>query len=151
VDHFLKEAFGGEQYIEIDEKLLNYLITRDYPGNIRELKQLVNRLVLKYPGKGPLTMGMLPKSELVLLKDIVNEEHNSNLHKGIHKSMLSGIGIREIKEMVGNIAIQIALEQENGNLQRAAQKLGLTDRSLQLWKSKMNGEALTKLEDFNGN
>jgi transcriptional regulator with GAF, ATPase, and Fis domain len=146
VEHFLTEAFNGEKYVEVDDKLMSFLTSRSYPGNIRELKQLVNRLVLKYPGTGPLTIGLLPKEELKSVKsEVENKEYNSLLHQGIHKSILTGIGVKEIKDMVGNIAIKIALGQENGNIQRAALKLGLTDRSIQLWK-KMNGD-LQSLDD----
>ncbi len=146
VEHFLTEAFNGEKYVEVDDKLMSFLTSRSYPGNIRELKQLVNRLVLKYPGTGPLTIGLLPKEELRSVKsEVENMEYNSLLHQGIHKSILTGIGVKEIKDMVGNIAIKIALGQENGNIQRAALKLGLTDRSIQLW-TKMNGD-LQSLDD----
>lgn len=140
VEHFARQAMPDKSYFEIDTNLLDYLITREYKGNIRELKQLVNRIVLKHSGKGPLTLGMLPKDEL---NRLCNNESPSaaatSLNDVIRKTMLNGYNIKELKEMVGNIAIQMAIDQENGNLQKAAAKLGITDRMLQLWKVKMNG------------
>ncbi|HKR04881.1 MAG TPA: sigma 54-interacting transcriptional regulator [Bacteroidia bacterium] len=145
-DHFLKRALKTEDPVEMDHNLIDYLMIRNYSGNIRELKQLMSRLALKYTGKGPLTLGLLPKDELGSLHDKITDKTNTSLHDAVRKIMLEGASLKEMKELVGNIAIQIAIEQESGNLQRAASKLGLTDRTLQLWKSKSNGNEKNNYE-----
>ena len=43
-----------------------------------------------------------------------------------------GIGLKEIGQFAAELATQIVLEQESGNLQRAALRLGVTDRALQI-------------------
>ena len=43
-----------------------------------------------------------------------------------------GIGLKEIGQVAADLATEIALEQEGGNLQRAALRLGVTDRALQI-------------------
>lgn len=144
VNHFLRSTLKTDKYIEVDDKLMDYLIARDYPGNIRELKQVVNRLAMKFSGEGPITLGMLGKEELKFLNYGAPVGNEDSLYQGIHKSISTGINIKDLKELVSNIAIKIAIDKEDGNLQRAASLLGLTDRSLQLWKSKNNDA--TKIE-----
>lgn len=151
VNHFLRSTLKTEKYIEVDDKLMDYLIAREYPGNIRELKQVVNRLAMKFSGEGPITLGMLGKEELKFLNNGVTIGKEDNLYQGIHKSISSGINIKELKEMVSDIAIRIAIDKEDGNLQRAASILGLTDRSLQLWKSKNNGISRNESDEISSN
>jgi len=40
--------------------------------------------------------------------------------------------LREISAAAGDLAIRVALADEEGNLQRAARRLGVTPRALQL-------------------
>lgn len=135
VNFFAKQNLRNE-YIEVDNSLMDYLQTRQYNGNIRELKQLVSRITMKHTGKGPLTMGLLPKEDLLHFRNQTENKVENSWDEVIRKSLLFGCGLKEMKEAVGNIAIKIAVDQENGNLQKAAVRLGVTDRSLQLWKSK---------------
>lgn len=139
--YFLKKALKQDKNVEIDPNLLHYLVNRTYEGNIRELKQLMHRLALKYTGNGPFTLGMLPKEELASFPaDEIPEDindHTLSFHDVIRKKMLTGASVKEIKERVGDIAKELVIEEENGNLQRAASRLGVTDRSLQLWRIKM--------------
>jgi DNA-binding NtrC family response regulator len=46
--------------------------------------------------------------------------------------VLCGVGLKEIGRAAEDVAIQIATEEENGNFQRAARRLGVTDRTLQM-------------------
>ena len=43
-----------------------------------------------------------------------------------------GIGLKEIGQRTSDLAVQMALDREDGNLQRAAARLGVTDRALQI-------------------
>ena len=43
-----------------------------------------------------------------------------------------GLGLKEISSQTTDVAIQTALADEGGNLQRAARRLGVTDRALQM-------------------
>jgi hypothetical protein len=46
-----------------------------------------------------------------------------------------GAGLKDIRKAAEDIAVRIAVGDEEGNLQRAASRLGVTDRALQLRKS----------------
>lgn len=43
-----------------------------------------------------------------------------------------GVGLREIGRVAEDTAVRIAIAEQAGNLQRAASRLGVTDRALQL-------------------
>lgn len=62
VRHFLTQLLGG-QAPELDPAVETYLMTRSYPGNVRELRQLVAQLSVRYVGTGRLTIGMIPEGE----------------------------------------------------------------------------------------
>ena len=51
--------------------------------------------------------------------------------QAIHQAITLGLSLREIRHAIEEMAIQIAVEHEDGNLQRAAHRLGVTDRTLQ--------------------
>jgi len=46
--------------------------------------------------------------------------------------VLCSARLKEIGRAAEDIAMRIATDQESGNLQRAARRLGVTDRTLQL-------------------
>jgi transcriptional regulator with GAF, ATPase, and Fis domain len=58
--HFLKEIFGPGPVPELDPALGEYLRERQYPGNVRDLRQLVHRMAKRHVGDGPITVGELP-------------------------------------------------------------------------------------------
>ena len=46
--------------------------------------------------------------------------------------ILRGMGLKEIGNVATDAAVRVALEEEDGNLRRAAERLGVTDRALQM-------------------
>lgn len=137
IRHFVKSALKTDQKIELEKNLLSFLIAREYPGNIRELKHLVARIMIHYPGEGPLTIGDLP-TEDVLGNEYYEEGFNSNLRLSslINKAISKGMNLKEIKEITASIAIEVVLDQVKGNISKAAKKLGVTNRTLQLRANK---------------
>src|SRR5439155_3696 len=67
--------------------------------------------------------------------------------RAIRRAVAHGVTLREIGTAATDAAIAIALGEEDGNLQRAARRLGLTPRALQLRRaagrlpSPSNGDA----------
>ena len=54
------------------------------------------------------------------------------LDDGVRGALRRGLGLREIGALAAEAAIRIAVDDEGGNLQRAAHRLRVTDRALQL-------------------
>ena len=47
----------------MDEFVCEYLLRRQYPGNVRDLRRLILRIMYHHVGDGPITIGDIPKDE----------------------------------------------------------------------------------------
>jgi len=133
VRHFLEGAKnGGSPQIEVDPSLADYLLCRDYPGNVRDLKRIVMRLHARHAGSGPITIGALLVDDRPGLAGTPEPWAEPGFLLALQRALDQGIALREIGRAVTKTAIRISLAQEQGNLQRAAKCLGVTDRALQM-------------------
>jgi transcriptional regulator with GAF, ATPase, and Fis domain len=129
--HFLTVAANGPPP-ELDRFLADYLVCRDYPGNVRDLRRLVMRLHSRHVGKGPITIGALPIDDRPLSGSPPEPFGEPGFLLAIRRAFDRGIGLKEIGRAVADAVVRLSVEQESGNLQRAARRLGITDRALQL-------------------
>jgi transcriptional regulator with GAF, ATPase, and Fis domain len=119
--------------LEMDPAVREYLLTREYAGNARDLRQVVARLWHRHSGSGPLTVGDVPQQERPSRPPGTRPRWPDPTFEGaIRHAVELGIGLREIGQLAAELATQVVLEQEGGNLQRAAARLGVTDRALQI-------------------
>jgi transcriptional regulator with GAF, ATPase, and Fis domain len=130
--HFLKGVGSRECTPEFDAPVSDYILNRSYPGNIRELRQLVQRIAHRHVGPGPVTVGDIPEDDRPAKGALDRGWPDENLEKTIANAITLGAGLKEISHSTTEAAIRIAIQSENGNIQRAAKKLGVTDRALQL-------------------
>jgi len=52
--------------------------------------------------------------------------------QAVRHALSLGVGLARISQAAGDVAVRIVLEQEDGNNQRAALRLGVSDRALQI-------------------
>ena len=121
---------GGAQ--GFDEPVTQYLLARDYPGNVRELKRVVERLCHRHAGGGPITIGDVPEDERPIDATPSRAMLQAQFDAVAREAIGFGLGLKEIGQLATDCAIQVAIEQEHGNLHRAAARLDVTDRALQL-------------------
>ena len=124
VAHFLGEA------IELDPDVERYLVERAYPGNVRELGHTVQRLVDRWPGAGPITIGQIPEAERACLGRTVWPD--DAFEHAIRTAITTGVGLKSIGRTAEDLAVRIALALESGNVPKASRRLGVTERALQL-------------------
>jgi transcriptional regulator with GAF, ATPase, and Fis domain len=131
-EHFLRQAHPNCQPPELDEAVRDYLLRREYPGNVRDLQQAVLRLTYRHAGERFLSIGCVPPEERPVCE--LNEKGWMDLHfEGpIKRAVRLGAGLKEIGRAAEDVAIRCVTDEEEGNLQRAARRLGVTDRALQL-------------------
>lgn len=130
VDYFLKknhEKLGLPVYA-IDDSALDMLLKHDWPGNIRELENCIERAMILCEGTRILPEN-LPKS----VRD--NQSGRSTLN--ISDDNLS---IKEHVRTLEEALIRKALEKTNGNRTHAAKLLEISHRTL-LYKLKEYGIA----------
>jgi len=129
--HFIKQLRPDDPP-ELDEPVRQYFLTREYPGNVRDLKQLVTRIVQHHVGPGAITVGDIPEDERPSGDDRFNGWAQENLDIAIRAAIASGVSLKDIERTAGKLAERIVIDEEQGNLQRAAARLGVTDRALQM-------------------
>ncbi len=132
VQHFLDDATNGGPRVEVDPSLADYLLGRDYPGNVRDLKRVVMRLYARHAGPGPITIGALLPDDRPGPAETPEPWAETGFLLALQRALDQRITLKEIGRAVANAAIRMALAQENDNLQRAARRLGVTDRALQM-------------------
>jgi transcriptional regulator with GAF, ATPase, and Fis domain len=132
VRFFLAQMDPAAETVELDPAVREYLLTRDYPGNVRDLRQVVARLWQRHCGSGPITVGDVPERERPSGPAQRPCWPDPGFEGAIRHAVELGIGLKEIGQIAADLATQLVLEQEGGNLQRAARRLGVTDRALQI-------------------
>ena len=126
--HFLAELGAAPGF---DPAVLHWLQHRDWPGNVRELRQVVGRLAARHVGEGPISVGDVPQAERP--QAMVSRDWRGPAFDAVIASALDeGAALREIGQHATETAIRLALAACGGNLPRAARRLGVTDRALQL-------------------
>ena len=140
--HFLAQLDGAKPALDLDEPVREYLLLRDYPGNVRDLRRVVASLHLRHAGPGPITIGDVPEEERPGTETADVDWRQGGFEGAIGQAIELGIGLKEIGNAASEMAIKLALEREHGNLHRAASRLGVTDRALQLRRAKPRDEPL---------
>jgi transcriptional regulator with GAF, ATPase, and Fis domain len=130
--HFWSQLRPGREPPELDDAVREWLQARDYPGNVRDLKQLTARIAYRHVGPGPVTVGDLPPEERPDRGPCPEEWRDDAFELAIRRALAQGMGLKEIGRITSETAIRIAVGDEEGNLQRAARRLGITDRALQM-------------------
>jgi transcriptional regulator with GAF, ATPase, and Fis domain len=143
VEHFWTQFRPGETTPQLDVGVREYLLKRDYPGNVRDLRQLVSRISHRHVGQGSITIGDVPPEERPRDDFNVPNWRDPGFELAVGRAVRLGVGLKKIAEGAVETAMDIALAREQHNLQRAAQALKVTDRALQLrraaWRQRLNG------------
>jgi transcriptional regulator with GAF, ATPase, and Fis domain len=132
INHFLCEFLKVEEPPPLDTITKEYLLCREYPGNVRELEQLVKRIACKYIGPGNINICdafITEKREIPVEQGIY---HIPTFDTEIRKMLNNGASMQDIKNKIVNTTIRIALEETNGVVTEAAKKLQITKRLIQL-------------------
>jgi transcriptional regulator with GAF, ATPase, and Fis domain len=130
--HFLSELSHAREPMAVDHAVQDFLLTREYPGNVRDLRQLVTRIWYRHAGSGAITPGDIPKADRPAACVPHDGWRSGHFEHAIRRALALGAGLKEITRAAAETAIRVALEEEQDNVHRAALRLGLTDRAVQL-------------------
>jgi transcriptional regulator with GAF, ATPase, and Fis domain len=130
--YFLGQPGDGQAPLDLDPVVRDLLWRRPYPGNVRDLRQLAMRIGNRHVGPGPITAGDLPERERPEPGDRAATWSEAELERPVRRALALGVGLKELREATADVAVRVAVEEAGGSLRRAASRLGVTDRALQL-------------------
>jgi two-component system, NtrC family, response regulator AtoC len=131
-DYFI-EKFNGKldrEVKHIDARVQDVLVNYDWPGNIRELENFIERIVLM-AGGNTITFEDIPPEWKSAAEAISVSQRGGQ--KKPFKDFVKG----HMEEVEKQSIIQ-CLEEVGGNVTKAAQRLGLSRKGLQLKMIKYN-------------
>jgi transcriptional regulator with GAF, ATPase, and Fis domain len=129
--HFLTHEEGAS-VAELAPAVEAFLVEREYPGNVRDLKQLMARMACRHAGPGPLTPGDIPLSERPTSHVTGGWHQDPALAAAVSKAVVAGAELRPLKEAVADLAVAAALRADAGSVALAARRLSVSDRAIQL-------------------
>jgi transcriptional regulator with GAF, ATPase, and Fis domain len=128
--HFARSVTGRRSAPEFDATVRQYLVTREYPGNLRDLRQLMARTMTRHEGDGPITPGDLASEDRPAGDARVwPDEH---FERAVRRGLQRGQGMKAIGRDAEAVAMRLALEDAAGSSRRAAEALGVTERAVQM-------------------
>ena len=113
---------------QIDLSTMTFLKNYDYPGNIRELKNIIERLVVTSNGK-ILDMNSFTN----MYSDYISKNNSRNKINEIEKLIFNENGIFTFQEAKRNfeyIYFKILMDEFDGNITKAATHINLSRRQL---------------------
>lgn len=124
IDKYSKEL--NKENIYVEEDILDILFEYEYPGNIRELQNIIERMVL-LASDGHITMELMPK-------EVIKGAFSSK--KDIYILPRDGVSLEEIEKSF----VRQALDMSKGNQTHAAKLLGISRHALiyRIEKFKLN-------------
>ena len=120
--HFI-EAFNKAQGLplrELSEEAIALLQTMIWPGNVRQLKNIVERVLILGEGSGPISAAELPQSE-----EVPQEEGRVVL-----SGSLATLPLREARELFEREYLLTQINRFGGNISRTASFVGMERSAL---------------------
>lgn len=130
IGHFLHEFNRSDQNPGVADEAMSALMAHDYPGNIRELKTII-QAALNLSQGGSITLNVLPLDILRWKKSTVREYQNDG------RRMAPGVTLAEMEKE----HIQRSFKEAGGNLTHTAKVLGICLNTL---RKKLNVYGISK-------
>ena len=130
VDHFVRKfaAEHGRKISGVDPDAMSALVNHSFPGNVRELENLIERAVTLAPAD------RIPLDTLPTLNSLSTAQPHLGPEPALPEA---GMDLEKVVEDFERGIIIKALERTGGNRTEAARLLGVTFRSLRYRLSKL--------------
>ena len=155
VRHFLAKYSSryGQTVAGVSDRAMDRLMDYDYPGNVRELENIIERAVILCPDETTrIDVGHLFAQGGEVLSPFLGVGQDGQLTEGARPAATPQpvtSGLPMIDQLLSsdlpldtleNMIIKAAVERSDGNLSEAARKLGLTRAQLAYRYHKAKGE-----------
>ena len=125
-DYFMKEVAEQMATFQLDEDSLTLWNNYPFPGNVRELRNIIIRLSAKYPGQ-TIKPEVLKREMSGLRQQNDTSGRESWLNEALHDSSFQ---LDHLLKTVEKEAIDLALREHGGNVSKAAEMLGVNRTTL---------------------
>jgi len=137
LDHFRR--LFSEKPFEFDEGATARWLRYDFPGNVRELRNIVIRLSAKYPGQRLSAAELEPELEVDAEMTLASEDKGAIVEQALRQLERAGqFDLDETLRAWERGYIEAALRLTHGNVSQAAKLLGVNRTTLY---SRMHSEA----------
>lgn len=141
----LAAGLGRDPAPALDPVVESMLVSRPYPGNVRELAQVTERLLSRHVGVGPITAGDVapedrPEASPVVVSPARRTDDAGPLFGAGGRDALracvgglieAGTSLEGIKRSAAALAVEVAMEMADGELTGAADLLHVSRRALE--------------------
>lgn len=119
VNYFVKKAQGtlGYETVDIDKDVMDFLLHYNYPGNVRELKNIIDRMVVLSDN------GHVKAGNISNLLNISEPDHMEDIFE-------SNFSLRDIRREVESKYIENVLRKNSYNITKSAKDLDISTRHL---------------------
>lgn len=126
-EHFLARSAEGNSHLPLDASLIEALLVYDYPGNIRELRNIIERAVI-LAGEGPLKAGHL-------VFDGGGPDESGAIETRFERAPpilrpQQGDVLKASRRHVSDAQLLAALEECGGHRAHTARLLGISERTV---------------------
>jgi transcriptional regulator with GAF, ATPase, and Fis domain len=128
--HFFREAHPDREPPALEGAVRDLLLSRPYPGNVRDLRSLVLRIAPRYLGAGVVTVGDIPDHERPVPRQAVAAWRYGSFEEAIRRGLSAGAKLDEITAAAAEVATALAVSREGGDARRAARSLGVPEHTL---------------------
>lgn len=121
---FAKEF--GVAPVSVDDEFIQALFAYDWRGNIRELRNTVERAILLLGDSRILTLATLPSKIVRAFENSQTRKRAETLMKSLDKYEGDKGLLYEVEQFI----VASILQEENGNMKRTAERLGISRPTL---------------------
>ncbi len=132
-ENFLSQMEEGDRFLPLSPDLIECLLDYDYPGNVRELRNIVERAAILAFGEEIL------RPEHILLEGDAAMTAPPPVARGRAEPSGQNNLLRRRHGRLSEEAVMRALEQTDGHRANAAQLLGVSERTLYRYVQRLRG------------
>jgi transcriptional regulator of acetoin/glycerol metabolism len=102
--HFFCQVHPDKEPPELEDAVRELLLSRSYPGNVRDLRSLVLGIGHRYLGAGRITVGDIPEQERSAPEQPVAAWRSHEFEEGIRQGLAQGARPEEITAAAADVA-----------------------------------------------